>query len=256
MKNIASKVLLFMTVFILFYITLTVSDLLAIKNFKLDTIVSNKEVNEINEEQELALDKDKVAYITIDDGPSKYTNQILNILEANDVKATFFMINKNMNQYKEVLDRTMQEGHSIGFHSVSHDVNILYKDINTTVGEFDTCKETLYKLTGKESRLIRLPYGSKPYASEKTYNRLKSEGYQVWDWNIDSEDWKGTKDKIVSNILYYGKDKEKLVILIHEKEQTVESLNSIIRILKERGYKIVPITEDNEPMNFWEKNLF
>ena len=48
---------------------------------------------------------DKVAYITIDDGPSKFTNQILDILDKNDVKATFFMINRNMNTYKDEVKR-------------------------------------------------------------------------------------------------------------------------------------------------------
>ena len=52
-----------------------------------------------------------------------------------------------------------------------------------------------------------------------------------------------------------GRNKDELVLLVHEKEQTVEALDGIIMILKERGYKILPITEEKEAMNFWNKNL-
>ena len=54
---------------------------------------------------------------------------------------------------------------------------------------------------------------------------------------------------------YYGRNKSKLVILIHEKQQTVDALDNMIRVLKERGYKIMPITEDIEPHNYWNKTM-
>ena len=79
---------------------------------------------------------DKVAYITIDDGPSKFTNQILDILDKNDVKATFFMINRNMNTYKDEVKRIQQEGHGAGFHSVSHDVKHYIRHHNLHLRSF------------------------------------------------------------------------------------------------------------------------
>lgn len=198
---------------------------------------------------------EKVAYITIDDGPSKYTNHILDILKANDVNATFFMIDENMKHRPKEVNRVIEEGNTVGFHSVSHDIHKMYTSPEVTVGEFNTCNDTLYNITGKTSRIIRLPYGSKPYAPEESYNGLVNNDYLIWDWNLDTQDWKSTKDQILSNILYYGRDKRELVILMHEKEQSMLSLNSIILILKERGYTILPIKDYNQPKNFWEKNL-
>mgnify|MGYP003295308272 CR=1 FL=1 len=198
---------------------------------------------------------DKFAYITIDDGPSKYTNQILDILDKNDVKATFFMINRNMNTYKDEVKRIQQEGHGAGFHSVSHDVKTLYKTPQSTLEEFSICRNTFEEITGETSNLIRIPYGSKPNTPEESYKILVENGFLVWDWNLDTEDWKSTTDNIVSNVLLNGRNKDELVLLVHEKEQTVEALDGIIMILKERGYKILPITEEKEAMNFWNKNL-
>lgn len=198
---------------------------------------------------------DKFAYITIDDGPSKYTNQILDILDRNNVKATFFMINRNMNIYKDEVKRIQEGGHGAGFHSVSHDIKELYKTPQATLEEFSICRETFREITGETSNLIRIPYGSKPNTPAESYQILVDNGFLVWDWNLDTEDWKSTTDNIVSKVLLNGRNKDELVLLVHEKAQTVEALDGIIKILKERGYEIVPITEDKEAMNFWRKNL-
>ncbi|MBO3445344.1 polysaccharide deacetylase family protein [Clostridium sp. CCUG 7971] len=197
----------------------------------------------------------KIAYITIDDGPSKYTNEILKTLKKNDIKATFFMIEGNMKNHKEEVKNVQKEGHSVGFHSVSHDIKQLYKSPETTLNEFETCNNTFYDITGDVSKLIRLPYGSKPYMPDGSHDILDQNGYLMWDWNLDTEDWRATTDKIVSNVLYYGRDRQHLVILMHEKEQTVKALDGMIKILKERGYTILPIKEYMKPMNFWDKNL-
>lgn len=198
---------------------------------------------------------EKVAYITIDDGPSKYTNEILDILKRNDIKATFFMIEGNMQKHKEEVKNVEEQGHSVGFHSVSHDVKQLYKTPEATLKEFETCNDTFYNITGEVSKLIRLPYGSKPYMPEESHGILDKNGFLMWDWNLDTEDWRATTDKIVSNVLYYGRDKQTLVILMHEKEQTVSALDGMIKVLKERGYTILPINEHTQPRNFWDQNL-
>lgn len=198
---------------------------------------------------------EKVAYITIDDGPSKYTDGILSILDSNNVKATFFMIEGNMKQHPEQLKRIAQEGHSMGFHSVSHDISVLYKTPENTVNEFDKCQDTLNKITKVNSNLIRLPYGSKPYAPEESYNALVDDGFKIWDWNLDTEDWKGTPKTIVNNVNKYSNQHSEVVLLMHEKEQSVKALQGIINQLKEKGYTIMPIEESDMPKNFWEQNL-
>lgn len=198
---------------------------------------------------------EKVAYITIDDGPSKYTNEILDILHKNDIKATFFMIDKNMNRYSNELKRIESDGHSLGFHSVSHDINILYKTPKTTVSEFDKCNNSLEEITNETSKLIRLPYGSKPYAPKESYDALVEAGYKIWDWNLDTQDWRATDKEIIKNVeTYLGQHKE-VVLLMHEKEQSVKALQGMIDILREKGYTILPIKERDKPKNYWEQNL-
>jgi len=224
----------------------------AIESEQITTLMSkdSKEYYDDFEESD-----EKIAYITIDDGPSKYTSQILDILNKNNVKATFFFIDGNMKKYPEEVKEIVESGQSVGFHSVSHDKEVLYTTPEHILDEFETCKETFKSITGQESNLIRIPYGSKPNMSQEGMDILIENDFLIWDWNLDTEDWKGTSDNIISNILYYARNKSKLVILIHEKQQTVEALDSMIRILKERGYKIMPITEDIEPHNYWYKTI-
>ena len=194
---------------------------------------------------------EKIAYITFDDGPSKYTSKILDILDENNVKGTFFMLNDNMIVFKDKVIRMEKEGHGIGFHGVSHELKELYKTENSAIEEFKTCNRTFYKITGKTSRLVRIPYGSKPNMMESIYKKFIDEDFLLWDWTVDTEDWKSTEDQIVSNILYYAREKDRIVILLHENQKTVDCLPDIIKILRERGYSIEPITEDTKPINFW-----
>lgn len=196
-------------------------------------------------------ESNKVAYITFDDGPSKYTKQIVDILDENNVKGTFFMLNDNMIVFKNVVRRMVQEGHGTGFHGVTHEISKLYETEDSAIEEFRTCNRTFYKITGETSRLVRIPFGSKPYMLESIYKKFVDEGFLVWDWTIDTEDWKSSEDQIVSNILYYARETDEIVILLHENQRTVDCLDNIIAILKERGYDIRPITQDIKPKNFW-----
>ena len=210
------------------------------------TCVSLLNFNKIN-----YAENKRIAYITFDDGPSKYTSQIVDILDENDVKGTFFMLNDNMKVFSNVVRRIVDEGHGAGFHGVRHDIKKLYKTEDSAIEEFKTCDRTFYNITGKNSKIIRIPFGSKPNMVESLYNKFVAEGFLLWDWTIDTEDWKSSRDQIVSNILYYARDKDEIVILLHENERTVSCLNDIITILKERGYDIRPITSDVKPKNFW-----
>ena len=161
------------------------------------------------------------------------------------------MLNDNMIVFKDKVIRMEKEGHGIGFHGVSHELKELYKTENSAIEEFKTCNRTFYKITGKTSRLVRIPYGSKPNMMESIYKKFIDEDFLLWDWTVDTEDWKSTEDQIVSNILYYAREKDRIVILLHENQKTVDCLPDIIKILRERGYSIEPITEDTKPINFW-----
>ena len=196
----------------------------------------------------------KVAYITIDDGPSEYTDKMVEILNDNNVKATFFMVNGNMKAFPEQVKNAAKAGNTVGFHSVSHDVNKLYATPTAAKEEFDVCAKTFTEITGETSKVIRLPFGSKPYTTQSSYNNIVAAGYKLWDWTLDTEDWKSTSPQIMSTVKKYAKGDD-ITVLIHERKQTVAVLDEMIKYLKSEGYEILPIGQTQEEQNYWNGKL-
>lgn len=197
----------------------------------------------------------KVVYITIDDGPSQYTDQIINILRDNNIKATFFMIEGRMQEYQDQVKNIVNSGNVAGFHSVSHDVNKLYVNNDSAKQEFDVNQATFNSITGQNSNIIRLPYGSKPYTPVESYEELVNAGYKLWDWNLDTVDWCSTPEQIISNVKKYSVNKDNIVLLMHEREQSVKALEEIIKYYKDEGYEFLTINEHELERNFWLENL-
>lgn len=198
----------------------------------------------------------KVVYLTIDDGPSEYTDEIIKILNKNNVKATFFMINGNMQAYPEQVKNIVKNGNTAGFHSVTHDIHKLYVSKTSAKEEFDTNQATFKKITGQTSKVIRLPFGSKPYTPRASYNALVDSGYKLWDWTLDTEDWRSTSSQIMENVKKYSSGSDNVVLLMHERKQTVEILDEMIKYLKSEGFEILPIKQSDEARNYWNGKLF
>lgn len=196
----------------------------------------------------------KVAHITIDDGPSEYTDKMVEILKNNNVNATFFMVNGNMEAFPEQVKNAVKAGNTVGFHSVSHDIHKLYKTSTSAKEEFDVCAKTFTKITGETSKVIRLPFGSKPFTPQSSYDNLVASGYKLWDWTLDTEDWKSTSPQIMANLKKYAVGDD-ITVLIHERKQTVAVLDDIIKYLKSQGYEILPIAQNQQEQNYWNGKL-
>ncbi|MED4450646.1 MAG: polysaccharide deacetylase family protein [Bacillota bacterium] len=196
----------------------------------------------------------KVAYLTIDDGPTIYSNKLLDTLSQYNAKATFFMVNGNINAYPKAVKRMVTDGHAVGSHSVTHDKNKFYRSPATAVNEMKTTRNTIKKVTGVNSNLIRTPYGSIPYMKQNYRNAMAKEHFIMWDWNVDSMDWKFNSSSYVNYTLHYVDMQEKKgqapIILIHDRKATVNALPSLLSQLKKRGYVLAPLNESMTPHQF------
>lgn len=182
----------------------------------------------------------KVVYLTFDDGPSTLTGQFLDVLKEQEVKATFFMIGKNLQNagFQENVKRAIKEGHYIGGHSMTHDSKKLYTD-GQFVPEMKEALALIRNITGTNPTLVRPPYGSAPGLNDQRIrDQIVKAGIKVWDWTIDSHDWelKDNPNQIVENIKK-GTTDDVEVILVHEKPQTLQALPEIIKFYKEKGYE-------------------
>ncbi|MBW3496496.1 peptidoglycan-N-acetylglucosamine deacetylase [Bacillus sp. FDAARGOS_1420] len=200
----------------------------------------------------------KVVYLTFDDGPGKYTAELLDILKQNDAKATFFLIGANVKHFSDLVKREKAEGHYIGMHSMTHDFKKLYTN-GEYVNEMKEDQGLIANIIGESPKLTRPPYGSMPGLNETLRNKVVENDLKVWDWTIDSLDWQYNKmpvgvasAKIVQNVLA-GATNPKEIILMHDiHPQSIAAVPAIIKGLKEKGYEFEAYHEEEHfSMNFW-----
>lgn len=205
----------------------------------------------------------KIAYLTFDDGVSKYTNDILDILAKYNVKATFFPNwRSGITDYQAKYKRMVDEGHAIGNHTYSHEYKDVYSSLDGFISEVTKLNDKIEDLTGYRPTIFRFPGGSNNTV-HKSYNTniiqpaisaLADMGMEYYDWNVDSGDAassKGaSKDTIVKNVLS-GATYKKIVILMHDtntKGTTVQALPEIIEGLIEKGYSFGVLTDGSAPV--------
>ena len=199
-------------------------------------------------------DGKKTVYLTFDDGPStEVTSQILDILDANDVKGTFFVLGsaiKDNPKAPEILKRMAGNGHAIANHGYSHNYNILYPngviDVNVFMNDMEKNLQLLKSILGEDfdTRVIRMPGGYGTWYGVTPLNEaLSGKGYYQTDWNSLNGDAEG-KHKTSKEMLYTLKetmlDYDTLIVLMHDtnnKKGTVEYLQSAIDYLKSEGFE-------------------
>lgn len=199
----------------------------------------------------------KVVYLTFDDGPSYNTKDVLDILKKYDVKATFF-VTGNGEEYRDMIKRAHDEGHTIGLHTYSHDYASLYASTDAYFKDLQQVSDLVESITGEKSNIIRFPGGSSNTVSKNyspgimsTLTKMVGEkGYYYFDWNVSSSDASGNNVP-VENIVKSaeeGAGSSPLVILFHDtfgKDTTVEALPKIIEFYKSKGYTFAALNENS-----------
>lgn len=169
------------------------------------------------------------------------TDTLLQILEENDVKTTFFMCGYWVDKYPEEVKKIAEAGHDLGNHSATHPhMSQLSKE--QIKEELITTGNKIEELTGVKSELFRPPFGE--YTND-VISAAEECGYYTIQWDVDSLDWKeyGVQEEI-SKVLNHKKLGNGSIILFHnDAKYTPQALDSIIKGLKEKGYEIVPISE-------------
>lgn len=199
----------------------------------------------------------KTVYLTFDDGPSVYTEEILDILDKYGVKATFFVVNGKYNHImKDIVDR----GHQIGLHCYKHVYSEIYKSDEAYFKDLEKISDVVKKQTGVESKIIRFPGGGSNTISKKyspgIMTRLTQSvvenGYSYFDWNCSNGDADGanTVVKQVINCSQFPRNEKRIVVLMHDnKKITMESLPKIIEYYKACGMDFGVLTESTEFTN-------
>lgn len=199
-------------------------------------------------------------YLTFDDGPSGNTNRILDILAKYDVKATFFVVGKEEEEYRPLYKRIVEEGHTLAMHSYSHKYQEIYQSVDSFSADLTKLQEFLYEVTGVWCRYCRFPGGSSNRVSRVDMHELiaylDEQDMYYFDWNISSGDASSSyisSGDIIRNCTAGLKEYDEAIILMHDasdKNSTVEALPGLIETIQAMDdTKIVPITDETEQIH-------
>ena len=174
--------------------------------------------------------------LTYDDGPSQYTDQILDVYEEYGAKCTFFIVGDRINWNEDVTRREAELGMEQGSHTYSHD-RLTSLDANGIVETLKKTDDELIRVTGKPATCLRPPEGR--------FNDVVKEncGFPLIIWSVDSEDWKSRNaDSVCGRII--GKVKDGDVVLMHDLYQsTADATKRIVPALIDAGFQLVTVEE-------------
>lgn len=147
-----------------------------------------------------------VVYLTFDDGPSRLTQQYLDILKKHDIPATFFLIGQQVEEMPEVVERELKEGHEVGVHTYTHESCDIYQSCEAYYEDVHKVKDLLEEKFRYQPKLWRFPWGSancyiRSY-KEEIVERLHEEKMEFADWNVSAEDSVGHPgvESILANV--------------------------------------------------------
>lgn len=188
---------------------------------------------------------EKFIAFTFDDGPDdRQTLEILDILDQNQAKATFFVVGDRVKRFPEIVQLELAKGHEIGNHSFHHPS---FHNITTSsiMSELSQTQQAVIEATGQRPVLFRPPGG---HYNEKIVEATKNNGLQMilWSWHQDTLDWTSPGVyKIVRKVVNNARNGDIILMhdYVHNSKQTAQALKIILPELKSRGYSFVTVSE-------------
>lgn len=202
-----------------------------------------------------------VVYLTFDDGPSRLTQQYLDILKKHDIPATFFLIGQQVEEMPEVVERELKEGHEVGVHTYTHESCDIYQSCEAYYEDVHKVKDLLEEKFRYQPKLWRFPWGSancyiRSY-KEEIVERLHEEKMEFADWNVSAEDSVGHPgvESILANVKKDAFRVQDPVVLMHDSgsnRATLDSLEAVITMFEEKGYRFQTLSQRKTCCHFGE----
>ena len=190
-----------------------------------------------------AQESKKIA-LTFDDGPkAKITEEILEVLNENDAKATFFILGTNGKRYPEILKKINESGHQIANHSYNHP-NLKKLPMGEVKKELESTNKIITDITDKKVVYFRPPYGSLGKTQKEELK--KNLGMESVMWNICPKDWEKPSDENYIAKFLVENAKDNGIVLLHDYGKTARALKVAIPQLKAKGFEFVTIEELNK----------
>lgn len=188
-----------------------------------------------------AADKKYIA-LTFDDGPGPYTDELLDILKAKNVHATFFVLGSRLEGYKDTVKRICDEGHQLAMHGFDH-ADMKRQSNSAIEWELGETRRLLNEITGRQADYVfRPPYGS--YDGRV----LAAANIPSICWTIDTMDWSHRNTQKTYEAVVKGAFDGAIALQHDIHISSVKAVGSIIDTLKDAGYEMLTVDE-----MFWKR---
>lgn len=192
---------------------------------------------QVDPELKREIDPDKpMICLTFDDGPSRATKTVLDVLGKYQARATFFVIGSLVVNNESMVRRIVKEGHEIGNHTYSH-VKLTSVSTKELLSQIERTNQAVYRASGYEVSLFRPPYN--------LYNDsvLKTIPLPVVCWSIDPKDWQKTDPESIARAALRGIRDGDIILLHDSRTATGEAVKILVPELISRGYQLVTVSE-------------
>lgn len=218
---------------------LTVAILIGIANINSVQMITTSTVDKKIPIYNVQTNEKKIAFTINCAWTNDDIDQILEVLENNNVKLTFFIVGDWIDRYPESVKKIYEKGHEIGCHSDTHPhVSRLSKEKN--LEEIQKCVEKIEKITGNRTNLYRAPYGE---YNNTVINTAEENGYYTIQWNIDTLDYNGKTGTEMWSRIKDKLDNGSIILSHNGTKHTAESLDMLIKNIKNEGYEITKVSE-------------
>ena len=246
------------------YVDTLVAGVYTLKYVVSDTVGNKKEVSRVVTVKETINNLDPLVtdgkiYLTFDDGPGAYTEELLTILRNYNVKATFF-VTSQFSKYEYLIAKEHQEGHAVGIHTYSHKWSI-YESEESYLQDFHKIENIIYNQTGIMPKIFRFPGGSSntisrrysPGIMSRLAKLMQDKGYVYFDWTFDSGDTSkknNSVNDIINNVNRNLKGNGEYIVLMHDiKKNTILAMPTIIETALSKGYTFHSLNEFVTPVH-------
>lgn len=201
-----------------------------------DDILYKEDTKPVEIKEESNFTNKKLVCLTFDDGPSKYTDELLEILHTNKSKATFFITGNNIVANKDIIKRIDTYGNQIGNHGYTH-IPFTSLDVDEVNVEIAMTSTMLIDLGVNSSNIVRPPFG-------KLSESLKEQIHAPFIlYNIDPEDWKHQDKGYIKQVIKSRIEDGSIILLHDQYKETIEAIKELIPELKQEGYEFVTVNE-------------
>ncbi|KAG0034657.1 hypothetical protein BGZ81_003701 [Podila clonocystis] len=191
---------------------------------------------------------DNSVAITFDDGPFEFTSDLLDLLDRENVKATFFLNGENIGNiydYSSIVKRAYRSGHQIGSHTWNH-VDLSTVSLDEVADQMNRLDNYLKRILGVRPVFMRPPFGMLNWEAQ---NWLSNQGYTIVVWNIDTNDWRHPDDVDKSLDAYRralgssGARDHGFIALEHDTlgSTAYKLAPAVIKYAKQQGFNLVTV---------------